>query len=156
MIRYTLVLLVFNFANSQLHHSTLSTQSNSFDSNKVKVLYTVGQISPIGNYIKNGTNVVQGFQQPLLKFKIKKEVIEYSVLAYPNPFSSNISFEFKNILPGDVQVIIYDPNGRFVRAMFATNFDKILSLNLSDLSMSEYIIRFVGKNIDYSTKIIKQ
>ena len=78
------------------------------------------------------------------------------MLAYPNPFSSSISFEFKNILPGDLQVIIYDPNGRFVRAMVATNFDKILSLNLSDLSMSEYIIRFVGENIDYSTKIIKQ
>ena len=80
MIRYTLVLLVFNFANSQLHHSTLSTQSNSYDSNNVKVLYTVGQISPIGNYIKNGTNVVQGFQQPLLKFKIKRKQVCLLVL----------------------------------------------------------------------------
>jgi len=156
MIRYILVFLICNFANSQLHHSMLSNQSNSFDSNKAKVLYTVGQISPVGNYIKNGTDVVQGFQQPLLNFKIKKEVIEYSILAYPNPFRSNINFEFKNISPGDLQVIIYDPNGRFIKSLFATNFSQILSLNLSDLSMSEYVIRFIGKNIDYSTKIIKE
>ena len=156
MIRFIIILFISSFGYSQLHHSTLSIQSNNFDSNNAKVLYTVGQINPIGNFISYKSNIFQGFHQPLLKSTIKKNIIEYNILTYPNPFKSNINFEFKNISPSNIQIMIYDSNGRYIKSLYGISVQDVLSLNLVELSTAEYVVRLIGENLDYTTKIIKE
>ena len=118
MLRNLLFMMSVSFCcNAQLHHSTISGQSASVDKYNVKVLQTVGQISPIGNYISNRASVIQGFQQPFLKFKIEEVMINEGILAYPNPFNSDLNFKFNNLKPKNLTVDIYDVNGRFIKSI---------------------------------------
>ena len=61
----------------QLHHYSINTQSSSIDLYNAKVLQSVGQLSPIGNYFSNKTSVVQGFQQPFLMASLEETIIEW-------------------------------------------------------------------------------
>jgi len=157
MFRRIIFLLFFiSYSNAQLHHSTISGQSASVDKYNVKVLQTVGQISPIGNYISNRASVIQGFQQPFLKFKIEEVMINEGILAYPNPFNSDLNFKFNNLKPKNLTVDIYDVNGRFIKSIKIDRIDDEIKLNLEYLMSTEYIIRLRGSNINYSTKVIKK
>lgn len=157
MLRNLLFMMSVSFCcNAQLHHSTISGQSASVDKYNVKVLQTVGQISPIGNYISNRASVIQGFQQPFLKFKIEEVMINEGILAYPNPFSSDLNFKFNNLKPNNLTIDIYDVNGRFIKSIKIDRIDDEIKLNLEYLISTEYIIRLRGSNINYSTKVIKK
>ena len=149
-------LLVSFYCNAQLHHSTISGQSATVDKYNVKVLQTVGQISPIGNYVSNRASVIHGFQQPFLKFKIEDIMINEGILAYPNPFNSDLNFKFNNLKPKNLTVDIYDMNGRFIKSIKVDRIDDEIKLDLQYLMSTEYIIRLRGSNINYSTKVIKK
>ena len=141
---------------SQIHHSTISSQSSVSNDYNVKVLQTVGQLSPIGNYISKKISVVHGFQQPLLKFKIKEKTISDGIVAYPNPFYNDLNFKFKNLKPKSLKVNFFDINGRFIKSINVDRIDGDLKLNLENLISAEYIIRLIGPNINYSLKVIKK
>ena len=153
-MRYILFIFLFQYSFGQLHHSTISSQAGFKNSSDVVLFQTVGQISSIGNYVSNKANVIQGFQQPLLRTIVISNPINLNILVYPNPVSTEINFQFNNINPKKIRVEIFDINGKFIEFRDLDNFRRII--NLQNLITSEYIIRLLGEGINYSTKIIKK
>ena len=141
---------------SQIHHSTISSQSSFSNDYDVKVLQTVGQLSPTGNYISKKILVVHGFQQPLLKFKIKEKIISYGIVAYPNPFNNYLNFKFKNLEPKNLKADIYDNSGRLVKSILIDRIDGDIKLNLENLIPKDYIVHLVGPDLNHSLKVIKK
>ena len=158
MKKVLFIMLVFFQSNyGQLHHSSFSSSSINHETKSVAVLQTVGQLSPIGSYFSNNIAVVQGFHQPFLKTKNTVELINNeSIITFPNPFNSDLNIKFNNIKPQNLQVDLYDLNGRFIKSFNVNKVDDILTLTLKNLISSEYIIRLRARNLDYSTKIIKK
>ena len=147
---------LFQYSFGQLHHSTISGQAGFKNNSDIVLFQTVGQISSIGNYVSNKANVIQGFQQPLLRTIVIRTPINLNILVYPNPVSTDINFQFNNINPKKIRVEIFDVNGRFIEFRELDNFGKILNLNLQNLITSEYIIKLLGEGVNYSAKIIKK
>lgn len=141
---------------SQLHHQSLSAQSNTFLSPDLVVFQSIGQFSPIGNYSVNQKSIFQGFQQPLIK-KTKIDIEnKYNVVVFPNPFEKYLNFLFKNYNPKKVKISIYDLNGKLIREFKKDIIKNQLRLFLEDLKDSNYLINIAAPGYFYSTKIIKK
>jgi len=149
-------MLSFEVVNGQLHHYSVNTQSSSIDLYNAKVLQSVGQLSPIGNYFSNKTSVIQGFHQPFLMASIEETIIDKGVIAYPNPFSTDLNIKFESIKPEQIRIDVYDVNGKFIRSFKPENNEEIITLPLETLMSAEYLIRLRAKNLEYSTKVIKK
>ena len=151
-----LLMLSFEVVNGQLHHYSINTQSSSIDLYNAKVLQSVGQLSPIGNYFSNKTSVVQGFQQPFLMASIEETIIDEGIIAYPNPFSTDLNIKFESLKPEQIRIDVYDVNGKFITSFKPENNEEIITLPLETLMSAEYLIRLRAKNLEYSTKVIKK
>ena len=149
-------MLSFEIVNGQLHHYSINTQSSSIDLYNAKVLQSVGQLSPIGNYFSNKTSVVQGFQQPFLMASIEETIIDEGIIAYPNPFSTDLNIKFESLKPEQLRIDVYDVNGKFITSFKPENTEEIITLPLETLMSAEYLIRLRAKNLEYSTKVIKK
>ena len=149
-------MLSFEVVNGQLHHYSVNTQSSSIDLYNAKVLQSVGQLSPIGNYFSNKTSVIQGFQQPFLMASIEETIIDEGVIAYPNPFSTDLNIKFESLKPEQLRIDVYDVNGKFITSFKPENTEEIITLPLETLMSAEYLIRLRAKNLEYSTKVIKK
>lgn len=151
-----LLMISFEVVNGQLHHYSINTQSSSIDLYNAKVLQSVGQLSPIGNYFSNKTSVVQGFQQPFLMASIEETIIDEGIIAYPNPFSTDLNIKFESLKPEQIRIDVYDVNGKFITSFKPENNEEIITLPLETLMSAEYLIRLRAKNLEYSTKVIKK
>ena len=149
-------MLSFEVVNGQLHHYSINTQSSSIDQYNAKVLQSVGQLSPIGNYFSNKSSVVQGFQQPFLMASIEETIIDEGIIAYPNPFSTDLNIKFESLKPEQLRIDVYDVNGKFITSFKPENTEEIITLPLETLMSAEYLIRLRAKNLEYSTKVIKK
>lgn len=149
-------MLSFEVVNGQLHHYSINTQSSSIDLYNAKVLQSVGQLSPIGNYFSDKTSVIQGFQQPFLMASIEETIIDEGVIAYPNPFSTDLNIKFESLKPEQLRIDVYDVNGKFITSFKPENNEEIITLPLETLMSAEYLIRLRAKNLEYSTKVIKK
>tara|TARA_Y200000002_G_C22651195_1_gene651413 strand:+ start:641 stop:1090 length:450 start_codon:yes stop_codon:yes gene_type:complete len=149
-------MISFEVVNGQLHHYSINTQSSSIDLYNAKVLQSVGQLSPIGNYFSNKTSVVQGFQQPFLMASIEETIIDEGIIAYPNPFSTDLNIKFESLKPEQIRIDVYDVNGKFITSFKPENNEEIITLPLETLMSAEYLIRLRAKNLEYSTKVIKK
>ena len=149
-------MLSFEIVNGQLHHYSINTQSSSIDQYNAKVLQSVGQLSPIGNYFSNKSSVVQGFQQPFLMASIEETIIDERIIAYPNPFSTDLNIKFESLKPEQIRIDVYDVNGKFITSFKPENTEEIITLPLETLMSAEYLIRLRAKNLEYSTKVIKK
>jgi len=149
-------MLSFEVVNGQLHHYSINTQSSSIDLYNAKVLQSVGQLSPIGNYFSNKTLVVQGFQQPFLMASIEETIIDEGIIVYPNPFSTDLNIKFESLKPEQIRIDVYDVNGKFIASFKPENTEEIITLPLETLMSAEYLIRLRAKNLEYSTKVIKK
>ena len=149
-------MLSFEIVNGQLHHFSINTQSSSIDLYNAKVLQSVGQLSPIGNYFSDKTSVIQGFQQPFLMASIEETIIDEGVIAYPNPFSTDLNIKFESLKPEQLRIDVYDVNGKFITSFKPENTEDIITLPLETLMSAEYLIRLRAKNLEYSTKVIKK
>ena len=149
-------MLSFEVVNGQLHHYSINTQSSSIDQYNAKVLQSIGQLSPIGNYFSNKTSVVQGFQQPFLMASIEETIIDEGIIAYPNPFSTDLNIKFESLKPEQIRIDVYDVNGKFITSFKPENTEEIITLPLETLMSAEYLIRLRAKNLEYSTKVIKK
>jgi hypothetical protein len=134
----------------------ISGQSSYTDKYNVNVLQSVGQLSLIGNFSSSKTSVIQGFQQPLLRFIKEEPIVNQNILSYPNPFNKDLNFQFINNKPKSVRIDVFDISGRFIKTFFKKDFDDVLNLNLEGLQSTEYIINVTGNGINYSTKVIKK
>ena len=149
-------MLSFEVVNGQLHHYSINTQSSSIDLYNAKVLQSIGQLSPIGNYFSNKTSVIQGFQQPFLMASIEETIIDEGIIAYPNPFSTDLNIKFESLKPQQIRIDVYDVNGKFITSFKPENTEEIITLPLETLMSAEYLIRLRAKNLEYSTKVIKK
>lgn len=140
----------------QLHHSMVSVQSSSTEKYDINVLQSVGQLSLIGNFSSSKVSVIQGFQQPFIRYINERPIVNQNIISYPNPFYSDLNIEFINNKPKTVRVDIFDISGRFIKSFESKDFDNILNLDLEGLQSSEYIINVKGNGINYSTKVIKK
>ncbi len=134
----------------------ISGQSSYTDKYNVNVLQSVGQLSSIGNFSSSKTSVIQGFQQPLLRFIKEEPIVNQNILSYPNPFNKDLNFQFINNKPKSVRIDVFDVSGRFIKTFFKKDFDDVLNLNFEGFQSTEYIINVTGNGINYSTKVIKK
>ena len=153
-------LLSFSSLYSQeLHHQMLSAQGSSTTlSNGVFVSQTIGQQSVIGNYTPDGFSYGQGFQQSVWSKYIKQNDVLSSITTttYPNPFISTINFQFSQPIKETITVSLFDIRGRLIYSADKIATDNILTVEFSNLSSSNYLVRLSTPTYTYFTQILKQ
>lgn len=155
-MKYLLILFTVTFQGQVLHHQMLSSQGQSIRMpDGLIIKQTIGQQSVTGNSIGN-TIVIQGFQQSLWSNYIaSNDKIEITTLTFPNPFTETVNFQFSQSMPNQITVYVYDLIGRLVFEKKEVIKDLILTINLSKLPQSEYLVRLQTIKFNYYTKIIK-
>ncbi len=72
---------------------------------------------------------------------------------YPNPSNGLININIANYV-GELQIKVYDINGRQVYNENVNNFNNSNAINLGKLSKGIYILKLQGENVNHSEKII--
>lgn len=72
---------------------------------------------------------------------------------YPNPSNGLININIANYV-GDLQIKVYDINGRQVFNENVNDFNTSNAINLGKLSKGVYILKLQGENLNHSEKII--
>ncbi|WP_329807226.1 T9SS-dependent M36 family metallopeptidase [Flavobacterium facile] len=72
---------------------------------------------------------------------------------YPNPTNGLLNININNYI-GELQIKVYDLNGRQVYNQNVTNFNNTNAINLESLSTGIYVLKLQGENLNYSEKII--
>lgn len=160
-MKYLLLLFTVTFHGQTLHHQMLSSQGLSTKTtNGLLVKQTVGQQSITGSSTNKDYVVIQGYQQSLWAKYIASNKIDavegINTIAYPNPFTQTINFQFSKPVADDITVSIFDILGRLVYEQKKKINNTILTIDLGSLPTSEYLVRLYTNNLNYYTKIIKQ
>jgi len=160
-MRYLLLLFTITFHGQVLHHQMLSSQGNSTKkANGLVVKQTVGQQSTTGSSSNKNYVLMQGFQQSLWSKYIASNKIEtpedIKTITYPNPFTENVNFQFSKPMTDVISIYIFDILGRLVYEQKKKADSTILTIDLTTLSSSEYLVRLSTTNLNYYTKIIKK
>ncbi|WPR70475.1 T9SS type A sorting domain-containing protein [Flavobacterium sp. NG2] len=155
-MKYLLLLFSFSFYGQVLHHQMLSSQGVTKKlSNGLTISQTIGQQSVIGNS-NNDFVVMQGFQQNLwghyIASNVKTEII---VRTYPNPFTDFVHFQFSKNINSDISVYFFNISGHLVHQYKSTLNGTIVTIDLSKVPSSEYLVQIRTAEITYYTKIIK-
>ena len=72
---------------------------------------------------------------------------------YPNPSNGVININIANYV-GELQIKVYDINGRQVYNENVNNFNNSNAINLGKLSKGIYILKLQGENVNHSEKVI--
>lgn len=155
-MKYLLLVFSIPFYGQTLHHQMLSSQgqTKTISSGQI-VSQTIGQQSTIGNS-NTGTVVMQGFQQSLWSTYIaSNDKTDTIIRTYPNPFSDIVNFQFSKIIDSEISVFVFDVSGRLVHQQKKKADNSILTINLSKLPRSEYLVQLQNNTLTYYTKIIK-
>ena len=103
--------------NSALRNSTISTSGSTVTlSNNFFVQQCVGQQGSIGLVSTSDIQVRQGFIQPsVLKDMLSQsDNTELQATVFPNPTSEYLTISFDEIVDSEINIYIYDVNGRLV------------------------------------------
>ena len=148
--------LLSSVSYAQLHHQTIGALGGSQVKSNYHVSHSVGQSSVVGASQLSSTLISQGYQQAILnEYILQSSPNVYEVKFYPNPFSTQLTFE----LPLDydnLQITIIDLRGRSVLTKMLTTANQSIVLKLPSLSDSEYIITLTALDFYFQTKIIKK
>jgi hypothetical protein len=160
-MKYLLLFFSITFHGQVLHHQMLSAQGSSVEmTNGMVVKQTVGQQSVTGNASNKEFVVMQGFQQSFWSRYIapkKIDVIEgISAIAYPNPFTDFINFQFSKTIAGEISISIFDILGRQIYQEKKKIDNNILTIDLARLPTSQFLVRLTSNDLNYYTKITKQ
>lgn len=162
-MKYLLVILLFTikFHGQTLHHQMLSSQGVSTKtSNGLIVRHTVGQQSITGNSINDDYVVIQGFQQSYWSKYIASNKIDVvqgiNTIAFPNPFTDIINFQFSKPITEDISIFIFDILGRVLYQQKKKIDNDILTIDLARFPSAEYLVRLNTNKLNYYTKIIKK
>lgn len=138
----------------------LSSQGNSKElKNGLLIMQTIGQQSATGNFEQNKMLIGQGFQQSVWGKYIasnKNSIDAIKTTIYPNPFSTTVNFQFSKPITDLINVTIYDIRGVKILEENKKATEAILTVDLSFLPTSVYLVRLRTLNLNYYTKIIKQ
>lgn len=160
-MKYLLLLFSITFNGQVLHHQMLSSQGVSTKiPDGLIVRQTIGQQSMTGTSAGKEYVVMQGFQQSLWGKYIASNHVDavegIKTTTYPNPFIQTVYFQFSKPIADSISISVYDVLGRLVYEQNKKAVNEILSVDLSGLPRSEYLIRLNTANLNYFTKIIKQ
>lgn len=160
-MRYLFLLFCFPFYGQVLHHQMISSQGKSTTAtNGLIIKQTVGQQSLTGTSGNSDYVVMQGFQQNLWGKYIASsnaEAVEgIKTKTFPNPFTKTINFQFSKPVAAIITISIFDVLGRLIYEQKEKTVNDILTIDLSKLPTSEYLIRLRSANLNYYTKIIKK
>lgn len=157
-MKYIFLLFSAAFYGQQLHHQMISSQGNSVQTaDGFIIMQTVGQQSLAGTS-SNDYIIIQGFQQSYWGKYISSNTTNpvEDVKTYPNPFTAIINFQFSKTIDEIINVNIFDVAGRLVYQEKKMAGNAVLTLDLSRLPASEYLIRLNTADFNYYTKIIKK
>ena len=144
--------------SQNFYHQMISSQGKStILSNGLFVSQTTGQQSVIGNSTKKGYTTSQGYQQNLWGKYISSSIIsKITTTTYPNPFIESINFQFSQSIKETVSISIFDVLGRLVYNQEKLVSENILTLDLPNLTSSNYLVKLTTSNYIYYTKILKK
>lgn len=160
-MKYLLLLFSITFQGQVLHHQMISSQGASTKTaNGLMIKQTIGQQSLTGTSGNKNYVVMQGFQQSLWGKYIASNNVEtiegIKTTTYPNPFTATINFQFSKPVTDMVSISIFDILGRLIFEQKKKAINTILTIDLTSLPTSEYLVRLNSTNLNYYTKIIKQ
>jgi hypothetical protein len=88
---------------------------------------------------------------------IEEETSRTSVLAYPNPFTGNVTIEIDNPVSGEVYFEVYDVTGRIIhQEKMNCNLQNSFIYNGSHLKEGVYFYGIYGNEGVVKGKIVKQ
>jgi hypothetical protein len=159
-MKYLFLFFSCSFYGQVLHHQMLSAQGASIITNNGFVInQTIGQQSLTGNS-SGGYIVMQGFQQSLWGKYIAstkaEDLIGIKITTYPIPFTETVNFQFSEPTTDLVSILIFDVVGRVVYQQNKIPIGTLLSLNLSMLPSTKYLVRLQTVKLNYYTQIIKK
>lgn len=159
-MKYLLLLFTITFHGQVLHHQMLSSQGTSKElKNGLVVRQTVGQQSIIGSSISDKLSINQGFQQNAwskLVASNKSSDGDFKMIIYPNPFIDIVNFQFSKVITDLINITIFDVAGRMILQENKKIAGTVLTIDLSNLPASVYLVQLRVNNFNYYTKIIKQ
>lgn len=137
---------------------TLVGSSNAVIKNKnLSVLQSIGQSSIVGLKKLNSITVQQGFINNSLIFNINnnqnnfiREELDFVIS--PNPFIDHVNINFSKKTKYDINVRVYDVNGKSIINKKYKATDKI-TVQLNGISIGTYLIK-IDSGINSSTKKI--
>jgi hypothetical protein len=148
-------LIVLNLSGQNIHHQMISSQgSSSLTGSGLIVNQTIGQQSITGSFT-GSFSVQQGFQQSYwYNYLSNSNPILVSVS--PNPFQELIQFSISNLRNEKIAIQVFDINGKvvYVKEHFVEN--KLITINLSNLSAGMYLVKLNRKDFNHFSKIIKK
>lgn len=148
----TVVLTACTLSAQSLSPTVVATAGETYTSPTVNVEWTLGELM-IESYA--GTLVLtQGFHQPTVQITSLKDLAASlgTIKVYPNPTTSSLSIESEK--HGNLQVALWDMNGRLLlqKRLSAT----ISQLELSHLPQGIYVLRMTdGQRATRSIRIEK-
>lgn len=155
-MKYLLLLFSVSFYGQVLHHQMISSQGTTKKTtNGYIVSQTIGQQSTIGNATKDAL-VIQGFQQSFWSSYIAlNEKTKITTTTYPNPFTEVVNFQFSESLKEEMTIYVFDITGRLVFQQKVSVDSTRVTINLSKLPHSEYLVQLQSNTITHYNKIIK-
>jgi len=147
----------FTFYGQEVHHQMISSQGAAVILPSGLIInQTIGQQSSIGNSIRKNNIVMQGFQQNLWSKYISTNSGDSIITkTYPNPFVETINFKFSQSIIKAIKIYVYDTSGRIVFEDTKNANDTVLSVDLSNLPGSQYLVHLYTQSFNYYTQIIK-
>ena len=148
-------LVVLNLSGQNIHHQMISSQgSSSLTGSGLIVNQTIGQQSITGSFT-GSFSVQQGFQQSYW-YNYLSNSNPILVSASPNPFQELIQFSISNLRNEKIAIQVFDINGKvlYVKEHFVEN--KLITINLSNLSAGMYLVKLNRKDFNHFSKIIKK
>ena len=155
VLTFILIIVVFKLFGQNIHHQMISSQGKTSVTNSgIIVKHTVGQLSATGNF-SGSVAVQQGFQQSLWAIYLTSSE-KIHITTYPNPFTDLVNFNTISIKSGKIAVQIFDINGKvvYIKEHFVEN--KLITINLSSLSIGMYLVKLNRKDFNHFSKIIKK
>ena len=144
-------------SSANLLRSTISNSGSSVETiNKSIVQQSVGQSSPIGLQNTDKYVIRQGFIHPthLKRTLPSSEVVDLSLVIYPNPTTDEITIAFNELVKGKVFVSIYDHLGKLVMEK-NQQAQATLIYSLNSLTPGNYFIKVSVSNRVNITQISK-
>ena len=140
-----------------LNRQTLSSQGTYTElASGYSISQSIGQLSVIGSNNSDSFFLNQGFQFPfLLKDYKAYNPNEISIVVYPNPFVSELNFQFKGAIDDSVELTIYDLLGRIIHNSQNKVIDNHFTINLENLASSKYFAILKAANYSEMVQIIK-
>jgi hypothetical protein len=145
-------------AQISLEQQTISSASNSFASNSIRIDWTIGEMAAVTTIGNSDFIFTQGLHQPD-KFTVginDLELNRFNVNLYPNPAVNEINLDLIGNIGSHIMVQIYDASGRQAsetkKVFLSTDITKF-NIPVEYLAQGAYFIHLSSENAKFRTAI---